>query len=158
MTALAACGSSEQIKKAAPTVLLIDDDANTLIALGAILERHRIRVHDTEEESGAIQWCHSTEESIDVFVADVILQNTNGPHVVRKLKVLQPSARVLFISGFDLKELSRRGLLSEADLTTGSVEFLQKPFASEAFLEAVEKLISARPSTKTYTCARQVDV
>jgi PAS domain S-box-containing protein len=73
--------------------------------------------------------------------AGVVLQESNGPAVARKVKNLQPCMRLLYISGFSLPELQRRGLLSQKEMTPGAVEFLQKPFSSEQFLDHVKKLL-----------------
>src|SRR5579884_1410538 len=112
----------------AQTVLLLDDDLNTLLALHAILERTHVNVIECENETCAKNWCAEATNGIDVMVADVVLPTTNGPAVVKKLKPLQPLMRLLFISGFSLAELRRRSLLREEDLAPGRVEFLQKPF------------------------------
>jgi hypothetical protein len=56
--------------------------------------------------------------------------------------------RLLYISGFSMSELQRRGLLSSAELAPGSVEFLQKPFSAEQFLDSVERLlVNSGPNT-----------
>jgi two-component system cell cycle sensor histidine kinase/response regulator CckA len=124
------------------TVLLLDDDANTLFTLRAILERADVRVAESGDEKGAISICRNTSENIDLLVADVILQGSNGPAVGRKAKVLQPDMRLLFISGYSLSELGQLGLLQDEDLAPGNVEFLQKPFTPESFLASVQSLLA----------------
>jgi hypothetical protein len=124
-----------------PTVLLLDDDAGTLIALHAILDRTNATVIECRDERSALKSCEEQSARIDLFVADVILPISNGPEVVRKARLLQPEMRLLFISGFSVSELRRRGLLSEEDLISGEVEFLQKPFAPEIFLSTVQNLL-----------------
>jgi two-component system cell cycle sensor histidine kinase/response regulator CckA len=126
---------------ATPTVLLLDDDANTLFALHSILERTEATVLECEDEACALNTCRQLPASIDVLVADVILQYSDGPAVVRKVRPLQPLMRLLFISGFSMTELVRRGLLGNDDLVPGTVEFLQKPFTPQTFLDAVSKLL-----------------
>jgi len=125
----------------APTVMLLDDDPNTLIALHAILERTNANVIECEDEQGALTWCAQNSTDIDVMVADVILSGSNGPEVVRKMKPLRPPMRLLFISGFSLPELRKRGLLSDDDLAPGKIEFLQKPFSPQVFLTRVNQLL-----------------
>ncbi|HLJ48314.1 MAG TPA: response regulator [Bryobacteraceae bacterium] len=126
-----------------PTILLLDDDANTLLVLHAILEKTQAKVIECEDESCTLNWCQRLQSSIDLLVADVILKVTNGPAVVRQVKPLQPLMRLLFISGFSLSELRKRGLLSDEDLAPGRVEFLQKPFTAETFLSSVQQLLPA---------------
>jgi response regulator RpfG family c-di-GMP phosphodiesterase len=111
-----------------------------------LLERTEARVLQCANEPCAVQHCETFSKSIDLLVADVVLQDSNGPAVARKVKDLQPYMRLLYISGFSisgfsLPELQRRGLLSQKEMTPGAVEFLQKPFSSEQFLDHVNKLL-----------------
>ena len=124
-----------------PTILLLDDDSNTLVALHCVLERTRARVLECENEVCAVRQCQETDGNIDLLVADVILQGINGPEVVRKVKPMQPLMKLLYISGHSLTELQRRGLLSGADMAPGAVEFLQKPFSAEEFLDSIGRLL-----------------
>jgi hypothetical protein len=123
------------------TILLLDDDTNTLLVLHTILERTEARVLECADEPCAVEQCELFAKSIDLLVADVILQGSNGPAVARKVKDLQPFMRLLYISGFSLPELQRRGLLSSQEISPGTVEFLQKPFSSEQFLGHVKTLL-----------------
>jgi DNA-binding NtrC family response regulator len=125
-----------------PTVLILDDDANTLIALHAILDRTDAHVIECEDEGCVMNWCAEESTSIDVMVADVVLPKSNGPDVVRRVKPLRPLMRLLFISGFSLPELQRRGLIRDDDLVPGRIEFLQKPFSPDKFLQAVNTLLA----------------
>lgn len=125
-----------------PTVLLLDDDPNTLIALHAILDRTNATVIECEDGRCAITWCTQNSTNIDVMVSDVILPDSNGPEVVRKVKPLRPLMRLLFISGFSLGELRKKGLLRDEDLAPGKTEFLQKPFSPETFLRCVNDLLT----------------
>ena len=123
------------------TILLLDDDSNTLLVLHTLLERTEARILECATEPCAVQHCDKFSKNIDLLVADVILQDSNGPAVARKVKDLQPYMHLLYISGFSLPELQRRGLLSRQDMTPGAVEFLPKPFSPEQFLEHVNKLL-----------------
>jgi DNA-binding NtrC family response regulator len=124
--------------------LLLDDDAGTLVALQALLERTKANVIECEDARCALDSCRTPGASIDIFVADVILPASNGPAIVREARPLQPRLRVLFISGFSLGELQRRGLLAQEDLVPGEIEFLQKPLSPDTFLARVEHLLQPR--------------
>ncbi len=123
------------------TILLLDDDTNTLLVLHTILERTEARILECANEPCAVQHCETFSRSIDLLVADVVLQDSNGPAVARRVRQLQPDMRLLYISGFSLPELQRRGLLSSQQISPGAVEFLQKPFSSEQFLDQVNRLL-----------------
>jgi len=121
--------------------MLLDDDSNTLLVLHTILERTEARVIECADEPCAVRKCTELKSGIDLLVADVVLQDSNGPAVVRKVKPHQPLMRLLYISGFSLNELQQRGLLSAKEMNPGSVEFLQKPFTPKQFLENVTRLL-----------------
>src|SRR3954471_267559 len=96
-----------------PTVLLLDDDPSTLLVLGAILESSGAEVLESLDPNSAVRHCQERPGAVDVLVADVMLGDTIGPAVVRRVKYLQPEMRLLFISGFALEDLGRRGILDE---------------------------------------------
>jgi len=121
--------------------LLLDDDSNTLLVLHSILERTEARVIECADEACAVRVCEELMKQIDLLVADVVLEASNGPAVARKVKPLQPLMRLLYISGFSLPDLQRRGLLRTNEMAPGSVEFLQKPFSAEQFLDSVGRLL-----------------
>lgn len=123
------------------TIVLLDDDTNTLLVLHALLEKTPARVIECANERCVLQTCEDLQKNIDLLVADVVLEDSNGPAVARRLKPLQPLMRLLYISGFSISELHRRGLLSTTEMSPGSVEFLQKPFSSEEFLDSVQRLL-----------------
>jgi len=125
----------------AKTIMLLDDDITTLLVLHAVLEPTRVRVIECEGEPCALHWVEERSTKIDLLVADVVLESSSGPAVADKVRPRQPRMKLLYISGFSLPELQRRGLLSTSEMRPGDVEFLQKPFSSEQFLDSVAKLL-----------------
>lgn len=124
------------------TIVLLDDDPATLLVLHTILEPTDAEVIECEDEPCAVRSCQERLRRVDLLVADVVLQGSNGPAVARKIRASQPLMRLLFISGFSLQELHRRGLLSPDDVAEGSADFLQKPFTPEEFVRRVAKLLA----------------
>ena len=54
MTSSSVCELQEERERGMPTVLLVDDDANTLVALTAILDGRGLRILDAESSEGAL--------------------------------------------------------------------------------------------------------
>jgi len=133
---------------AAPIVLVLDDDPNTLLVLSSLLDSLDVQVLACADESCALRYAQELLRPLDLLVADVLLNGTNGPAVARQVIPLHPAMRLLFISGFSLADLGRRALLHPDDVRPGSVEFLQKPFAAEDFLAAVNHLLAAAASSR----------
>jgi CheY-like chemotaxis protein len=124
-----------------PTVLLLDDDPRTLLVLGSLLDGAGANVIETVNAQTAVRHCEELPGAIDLMVADVILQEGDGPAVVRRVKYLQPQMALLFMSGFSLPELERRGLLDSSDLAEGCAAFVQKPFTAEDFVAQARSLV-----------------
>ena len=124
------------------TVLILDDDENALLVLRAILETKDLRVLESSEEKTAVEHCQRLPPGgIDVLIADVILHHSDGPAVVRRVKYLQPEMRIVFISGFGIDDLARRGLLDHHDVASEGIAFLQKPFTAETLLSRMEEML-----------------
>lgn len=130
------------------TALILDDDENALLVLRAVLETRDIRILESGEEKTAVEHCELFPGAIDVLIADVVLRNSDGPAVVRRVKYLQPHMGIVFISGFGLDELARRGLLEHHDISSEGVAFLQKPFTAQALLSSVETVLAAVKSAE----------
>jgi two-component system, cell cycle sensor histidine kinase and response regulator CckA len=123
------------------TALILDDDEKALLVLRAILESKDLRIFESGDEKSAVEHCERWPGAIDVLVADVLLRYSDGPAVVRRVKYLQPQMGIVFISGFGLDELARRGLLDHHDVASEGVAFLQKPFTAEALFSRIEAMV-----------------
>ena len=62
----------------------------------------------------------------------------NGKELARRIQVLSPQTRVLYVSGYTTDVLSHYGVLE-----TG-VDFMQKPFDSSELLAKVRAILDRR--------------
>src|SRR5579884_1476647 len=67
-------GSSQIEADKDRTILLLDDDANTLLVLHAVLERTAARIIECENGDCAVQKCEELLKSVDLMVTDVVLE------------------------------------------------------------------------------------
>jgi two-component system cell cycle sensor histidine kinase/response regulator CckA len=67
---------------------------------------------------------------IHVLVTDIVMPNMRGPELVKRLKVLRPNLKVIYMSGY-LEYNSDRGQVLDQDFS------LQKPFARETLVSKV---------------------
>ncbi|HEX6292646.1 MAG TPA: response regulator [Herpetosiphonaceae bacterium] len=111
-----------------PTILIVDDDANLLSSLGAILEAdgHRVLHASKLEQAGRFV----ATEIIDIVLLEVETDHGHGWDFLRELATLR-SAPVVVISSHGLEE----DVVAAFDL--GAVDYLAKPFRTNELIARV---------------------
>lgn len=118
------------------TILLVEDEPIVRKTLAKILERSGYRVLAAADGDEAMEIEKQCKEPILLAICDVVIPGLNGCQVARKISGLRPGLRVLYISGYTGKELSKLGLLE------GGFPLLMKPFTPEGLLEKVRETLS----------------
>jgi CheY-like chemotaxis protein len=117
-----------------PLVLVVDDDDDLCTSLRDALHEHGFRVCTAHNEAEAIE---RMRKAIRVILLDLPLPGGDGAEVLRRVRMMTPSARVVLITGHraDLEPRIER-LQAE-----GIDEFCYKPFDIPELLGIVERLL-----------------
>ena len=83
----------------------------------------------------ALRLCGECADPVDLLVTDVVMPRMGGRDLASRIEAAKPGIRVLFVSGYTEDAISHHGIL-EAGL-----EFLQKPFTTDAFLRKVREIL-----------------
>ena len=121
------------------TILLVDDEQAVRSIVLRILRRGNYDVVEAEDGAAGIRIAESHPGAIDLVVTDMFMPGMMGPEMVRKLMVMRPGIRALFMSGY-----------ADRDSTTGvpaGANFLGKPFSSQDLVKAVEAALAGPPVT-----------
>ncbi len=110
-------------------VLLVDDSKLARRSLRQILEPAGFVVVEAEDGMGALE--RYFLEKPDVVFLDLLMQGMHGFDVLKKLREMDPQARVLVVSA-DIQTSSRD--MAEA---AGASGFIEKPFDAHQIIEAV---------------------
>jgi two-component system cell cycle sensor histidine kinase/response regulator CckA len=136
----AARGAHSPATRPAPrraNILVIEDDDAVRRFSVRSLERAGYDVLTAADGAEALRISDSHEGMFDVVIVDVVLPRGRGTDVVARLRARQPTAQVLFVSGYRTEEESLpRG-------PKGRVYFLQKPFTGAVLAERVHELVAA---------------
>ena len=114
------------------TVLLVDDEAALVHAIGEFLRECGYIVLDAFSSQDALDLAREHPAIIDVLITDVVMPGLRGPELHRQIVELQPNIQVLFMSGY------AEGL-PDMKLPDGAL-FLQKPFRFAALLDSLRQL------------------
>jgi DNA-binding response OmpR family regulator len=118
---------------AAKTVLIMDDDAEILGALGPLLENKGYRVLTATDGNTGL--ATAEREAPDLVILDMMMPRTSGFLVLEKLKHRPtPGPRVIMITA---NEGAKHRAYAEL---LGVDDYLCKPFPLEQLLASVERL------------------
>lgn len=116
-------------------VLLVDDDDMVRKVLGRMLASRGFLVHTASSGSEARAVFDAPEpESFDLLVTDLMMPDGGGLVLARSLVALEPSLKVLVVSGFDPSGVEGWDPVR--------FHYLTKPFGSADLARAIEDLFA----------------
>jgi two-component system, cell cycle sensor histidine kinase and response regulator CckA len=110
------------------TILVIDDEPTVRRALERLLVRMGYTVLLADSGRAALAAYAERPGGIDYVLLDHTMPDMNGSETFRRLRALDPTARVIVASGYG------RNDEIEALLEGGAVGFIQKPFDMKALV------------------------
>jgi CheY-like chemotaxis protein len=115
-------------------ILLVDDEAVLRRLARTILLRQGYNVIEASGPVEALELAAAQPDSINLILADVMMPGMRGWEMVERLRVSQPRARVLYMSGY-VGELE-----SAADRVR---PLLTKPFRPRDLVDEVRRVLDA---------------
>ena len=123
------------------TILLIENDAATLVAQSLILRCFGYTVLEAADRDEAWRVCHEHPGQVHVVMMNAILDNGSTSEFVARLQLLYPQIRALFASDRTANELGGRQSVQY------QYAYLQKPFRANALADTMRKLLD-EPKTR----------
>ena len=114
----------------APTVFVIDDDADVRASIAGLLKLVGLRAETFDSAKEFLS--RERSDGPCCLVLDFILPGTNGFEVQRELSDAGLDIPIIFISGYD--DMPR----NTPAIRSGAVDFLTKPFGDQALLDAIQ--------------------
>ena len=124
----------EPIVEDAPTILLVEDDHTFRAVVRRALEAQGYSVLDAAGGVEALTAIDRHRGTIELLVTDIVMPDIAGNELAKRLRVLRPGMRVLYMSGYSADVLRDRGGLQSHEA------FIQKPFTPTDFVGAVKNL------------------
>ena len=121
------------MKKAEPTVFVIDDDGSIREALKDLLESVGLRVETFASAPEFLQSSHSDAPSC--LVLDIRMPGLSGLDLQREMAEANIHTPIIFITGHGDIPMTVRAMKA------GAVEFLTKPFRDQDLLDAIQQAL-----------------
>ncbi len=126
-----------------PTILVVDDEPEIRKLVSAMLSRsgYQIILADTGEQ--AIKLFRKQAKSIDLLLTDVVAPGMAGPTLADQLTELKPDLRVLFMSGYDNRQVVQKYVVEKGSL------LLTKPFTLKQLEAKVAEALKSQKVAKS---------
>ena len=127
-------------RRASETILVVEDEDAMREVTRRILSRngHDVLVARSGPEALDVAQAHGGR--IDLLLTDVVMPQMLGKEVAERIRILRPTIRVLFMSGYTQPVLASQGTLEEG------VVLVEKPFTEHALLAKVYEVLESERS------------
>jgi CheY-like chemotaxis protein len=116
------------------TVLVAEDEDVARRLVSRLLENEGYRILEARDGGEAFLMARQASPHLHLVITDVVMPGMDGWELGRRLAVDCPGVPVLYMSAYPRTDIFHRG-------ASDSVPFIEKPFQSEVFLEAVRCLM-----------------
>jgi two-component system response regulator FlrC len=117
-------------------ILVIDDEPQMLLAIQETLRRRGYTV--ASAASGMEALCRMKEKSFDLILTDMRMPEVSGLDLLRRMRGTMPNVPVILLTAY--------GTIENAvdAMKLGALDYLLKPFSSEALEAAVRRALTSR--------------
>ncbi len=132
------------------TILVVDDDIDTLTVTGRSLEHAGFKVHAFADPLSALNHIQKDCKYCQVLVSDVRMPALTGSQLVRKVKDLRPEMKVVMMTMFEVNKPEFEAVFPSTPID----EVIRKPFTPSQLLEKIRGLLG----TLTQKTTRRMDM
>jgi two-component system cell cycle sensor histidine kinase/response regulator CckA len=124
-------------KQGTETLLLVEDAEALRSMIHEILVDAGYVVLEAADPHEALARAEANRGRLDLVLTDVIMPGMYGPDLVKAVQAIDPGIGAVFMSGYTNEAVSRQGVLQPG------TRFIQKPFTSDALLDAIRDALDA---------------
>lgn len=114
-------------------IIVVDDESIVGKRLKPALEKSGYQVEVCDNGADAIN--RINEQTFDIVVTDVRMDEVDGMQVLEHTIVKSPHTKVIIITGYATVELAREALIK------GAFDFIAKPFKPNDLRNVIEKAV-----------------
>ncbi|HEX6840798.1 MAG TPA: PAS domain-containing protein [Stellaceae bacterium] len=119
----------------AGTLLLVEDEDPVRLFSARALRNKGYKVIEAKSGEAALEVITSGSEKVELLITDVVMPRMDGPNLVKHVRELYPTMKVIFISGYT-EDAFRKRLDHDTD-----IHFLPKPFSLKQLAGKVKEVM-----------------
>ena len=116
------------------SILVVDDEPTVRRFASRVLREAGYEVREAIDGLDALAVIRSGTVLLDAVVSDIVMPRMNGVELLQSLTLELPRLPVILMSGYDMNQLGRLGILSPCGV-------LPKPFPPDRLLAEVRRCI-----------------
>ncbi|MCY4161169.1 MAG: response regulator transcription factor [Flavobacteriaceae bacterium] len=124
------------MKKFKPKILIAEDNYNFGSILKDYLETHHFNVILARDGNQALT--HYSSEKFDLCVLDIMMPNMDGFTLAEKIRIIDDSVPIFFLTAKNLKTDMLKGY------KVGGDDYLTKPFDTEVLLAKIKRTLKSK--------------
>lgn len=128
------------------TVLVIDDDPKFLEAMRILLRGAGYNVLTSSTGPKGLDMIRYAPRDVQTVLLDFNMPRFNGAETLEFLRKLNPSVKVIAVSGFKMTELPR-------NFQEGVERFVAKPFSNDKLLQTIEEVLAGESEEEVSVAA-----
>lgn len=124
-----------EIPRGTETILIVEDEVLVRDMTRLILEQVGFTVFVVSDGNEALKLFEENPQPVHLILSDVVMPGMSGQQLADKVKMLRPSIRILFMSGYTDDAIVHHGVLEEG------TPFLEKPFTPDNLVRKVREVL-----------------
>ena len=127
-----------ELRRGTETVLVVDDEQLVRELARDILKRYGYTVLMASGGEEAVELYRQHADKIAMVILDILMPDVDGVETFRRIREIDPAARVVISSGYDEDHAG------EKLLQAGAAAFVQKPYRIAELLKVVREAIEQK--------------
>ena len=129
--------SADVARTGSETILVAEDQPDLRWMICQFLQELGYSVLETKDGSDAAALAEQYNGTIDVLLTDVVMPGMRGPEVAKRLSMIRPDMKVIYMSGY-----TEGGFESAGDEPNGqTATLLQKPFRLDVLAAKIREVL-----------------
>ncbi len=117
-------------------IAVVEDNEMAREMVCRILKQRGFDTIDFETPAACVDYFRTTPSPVRLLVTDIIMPGMNGKELFLELKKIDPSLRVVYMSGYSENIISNQGVLEDGGI------LIPKPFSMEVFSRKIRQALA----------------
>ncbi|MCP4676453.1 MAG: response regulator [Deltaproteobacteria bacterium] len=117
------------------SLLVVEDNMSVRKLVCGILKKHGYRIIEARNAKECLVSIERNKTSIQLLLTDVVMPETNGRDLYKKLVALLPDLKVIYMSGYTDDVIAHHGILEPG------VDFIQKPISVHTLTTKIREVL-----------------